>query len=498
MTTSDTAGSPGRPTLGSEVELGFSDLLSNGQAVGRTGGIVVFCFGPLPHERARVRITAVKPKYAVASMLQLTRRSPFRTQPFCPVFGTCGGCQVQHLSYPGQLGWKREVVKNALMRIGGFADVEVRDPVGMINPRAYRNKMSLVVEQHAAGSRLGFYRQRSHELVPIEGCPIVMPHLNVQIVRLNESRNQEPFAAALAQTRHIVARTAKATEQTVVTFTTSEPSPAVAAAAPALLRKFPGAVGLTNSYELSSQNAILGRKHQLLAGGAQIEEQIAGVRYRVSAGSFFQVNVEIVARLFEFMKPGLRVPRNIVDLYSGAGTFSLYFAKLGSTVLGIEESGQAVAEAQENAELNALTERVQFRSGKVENLVRQSEGRAALAQAQIVFLDPPRKGSDEITLAAVAGSGVPNIWYLSCDPATLARDLKALTAKGYRLGVVQPFDMFPHTGHIETLVTLYKASAMEEQIIERAFKDAPPPNWPAGDRFGGRESEEYPQFVTRE
>ncbi len=461
--------------------------------------MVVFCFGPLPHERARVRITAVKPKYAVAEMLQLTLGSRFRAQPFCPVFGTCGGCQVQHLTYPAQLGWKRDVVKNALQRIGGFGEAQVRDPIGMINPRSYRNKMSLVVDRSAGLPRLGFYQQRSHELVPIAGCPIVMPQLNMHIMRLNEALLQPALAGAFANTRHIVARTAKATDQTVVTFTTDEPSAELAAAAPALMRQLPGAVGITNSYDLSSQNAILGRKHVLLQGVAQIEELIAGVRYRVSPGSFFQVNVEIVGRIFEFMRRGLEVPRKIVDLYCGAGTFSLYFAKLGSEVLGVEENPQAIAEAQENAQLNELAGSVRFMSARVEDAVRRGEVRERLREAQIVFLDPPRKGSDEVTLGAIADTGVPNIWYLSCDPATLARDLKILAAKGYRLGVVQPFDMFPQTGHIETLVTLYRESAVQQQIIDEAFKDAPVPQWPADEFNESQQSDqEYPDFVIRE
>jgi len=398
------------------------------------------------------------------------------------------------MTYPAQLGWKQDVVKNALQRIGGFGEIPVRDPIGMVNPRAYRNKMSLVMG--SGGSVLGFYKQRSHDLVPINGCPIVMPQLNAHIGRLGDMLTQPPMTGAFAKTRHIVERAAKATDQSVVTFTTDEPSPELRAAAPAIMRELPGAVGITNSFDLSSQNAIVGRKHALVAGAAQIEELIAGVRYRVSAGSFFQVNVEIVGRIFDFMRVGLDVPRKIVDLYCGAGTFSLYFAKLGNDVVGVEENAQAIAEARENAGLNELQGSVRFVCARVEDAVRRGEVSAALKDAQIVFLDPPRKGSDEVTLAAVAESGVPNIWYLSCDPATLARDLKFLAAKGYSLGVVQPFDMFPHTGHIETLVTMYRRSAMQEQVIAKAFKDAPTPQWPQ-DEFSTNDDQEYPEFVIR-
>jgi 23S rRNA (uracil1939-C5)-methyltransferase len=497
LTTSETAKTGPPLTVGAEVDLAFNDLLANGQAVGRTGGIVVFCFGPLPEERARVRIRTVKPKYAVADVVHITYRSPLRSQPFCPVFGTCGGCQVQHLSYPAQLAWKRKVVENALQRIGGFDDQPVREPAGMVNPRAYRNKMSLVADRNNVAPQVGFYQQRSHEVVPIDACPIVASSLSAQIPRLNEMLATAPTSDALAGTLHIVARTARATDQTVVTFTTSQPSAELQSQAVSILRALPGSVGLTNSFELGSENAIVGRKHLLLAGVPQIEEQIAGVRYRVSAGSFFQVNVEIVGRIFEFMRPGLDVPRKIVDLYCGAGTFSLFFAKAGSEVTGVEENAQAIAEAQENAALNDVSRAVRFHCGRVEDMVRHGAVREALKDAQIVFLDPPRKGSDQQTLDAVAASGVPNIWYLSCDPATLARDLKFLAAKGYRIGVVQPFDMFPHTGHIETLVTLYRQTAMEEQIIAQAFKDAPVPQWPAGD-LPPSGSQHYPDFVVRE
>jgi 23S rRNA (uracil1939-C5)-methyltransferase len=476
----------------------FTDLLSNGQAVGRAGGMAVFCFGPLPQETARVTVTTVKQKYAVAGLVRLISGSPARVQPFCPVFGVCGGCQVQHLSYPAQLAWKRDVVRNALQRIGGFSTVEIRDTIGMSVPRNYRNKMSLVVEHQAALPSIGFYKQRSHDVVPIDACPIVMQQLSDYVGRLNAGRLDEEIATALEPARHLVARAARASGQAVFTVTTDRASEAVERAAPALQSRLPGVIGVTNSYELNSENAIMGRRQRVVAGEAEIEETIGGIRYRVSASSFFQVNVEIVGRIFEFMQRGLKVPRRVVDVYCGAGTFALFFAKHGCEVYGIEENPGAVAEAEGNAELNGLSDRVRVRTGRAEEVLRGAEARDVLRRAQIVFLDPPRKGSDEATLGALAGAGVPNVWYLSCDPATLARDLKFLTAKGYRFGVVQPFDMFPQTGHVETLVTLYSEAGAARITVEDAFEGAPPPAaWPADDRFA-HDRPEYPDFVVRE
>ncbi len=483
-------------TIGGEYELAFTDLLANGQAVGRTGGIVVFCFGPLPQERARVRITAVKPKYAIAQLVKLLSTSATRTTPFCSVFGSCGGCQLQHLSYPAQLAWKTEAVRSSLQRIGGFAGVQVRDAVGMTYPRNYRNKMSLVIDHSTGAPQIGFYQQRSHDVVPIDACPIVTTQLNEYIGRLSRARAVPEIASALSVTRHVVSRSARESGESVVTFTTSQQSPEVARAVEPLMRLFTGAVGLTNSFELKSQNAIMGRKHRTLIGRSEIEESIAGVRYRVSAGSFFQVNVEIVGRIFDFLHGGLQHPRRIVDLYCGAGTFALYFARHGCEVYGIEESSQAILEAEDNAALNNLEKWVRFRAGRVEDIVRTHEAREALARAEIVFLDPPRKGSDEATLGAIANAKTPYVWYLSCDPATLARDLKFLAANGYRLGIVQPFDMFPQTGHVETLVTLYRESAASPRPVVDAFEGVAPPTWPDDDYATGQP--EYPDFVIRE
>jgi 23S rRNA (uracil1939-C5)-methyltransferase len=185
-----------------------------------------------------------------------------------------------------------------------------------------------------------------------------------------------------------------------------------------------------------------------------MEESIEGVRFRVSPASFFQINGEMVAAIFRQLAGLLGVRPQVVDLYCGAGTFAIFFAARGAQVVGVEENGAAVAEARRNARLNGVEDRVRFVQGRVEGALGQGDGRAALRKAQVVFLDPPRKGSDEATLAALADAGVPAIWYLSCNPATLARDLRSLAGRGYEAGLVQPFDMFPQTGHVETLVTL--------------------------------------------
>lgn len=455
MTTRETAPNLA-PTLrkGVELELAFTDLLANGQGVGRVDGVVVFCFGPIPGELARVRISEVKARYAVADLIEVLRESPSRARPFCPVFGACGGCQLQQLRYPAQLEWKRSVVQEALRRIGGLDDAEVNETIGMTEPRAYRNKMALVVDHRGDSPALGFYRQRTHDVVPIDGCPIVTPKLNDDLAALHALRAEEPVATMLRDARHLIARSADSSGASILTVTTAHRSESARRAAEILLRGLPGLAGVTNSFDLPSANAIAGRQHRSLGGAAEIEEAIGGVRYRFSAASFFQVNVEMVARIFAYLEPHVKTPGRIVDLYCGVGTFALFFAKHGWHVIGVEENAVAIAEATANARRNGLAQRARFQAAKVERLCATPELRDALNEADVCFLDPPRKGCDGATLDAIAQARVRAIWYLSCDPATLARDSKFLVAKGYRLGTVQPFDMFPQTGHVEALAQL--------------------------------------------
>jgi 23S rRNA (uracil1939-C5)-methyltransferase len=435
----------------------FTDLLVNGQAVGRFEGMVVFVDGPLPGERARIRLTEVKAKYAVGEVVERETTSPDRAEPFCGVFGACGGCQVQHLAYPAQLAWKRRIVHDALSRIGGFAEVEVREPIGMREPRAYRNKMALVVDTQGDAPVFGFYRARSHDLVPIDRCPIVLEKLDAAIGALTDVARAPETAPAFAGVRHVIMRSGLQTPAGVLSLTTETKSAAIAALAPQIAERVPGVGGISNSYALANANAVIGRQMDFVWGKREMEETIEGVRFRVSPASFFQINGEMVAAIFRALAPLIAGTPKIVDLYCGAGTFAIYFASRGAEVVGVEENASAVAEARQNARLNKVEEHVRFVKARVEGELGNPAGREALRAADIVFLDPPRKGSDEATLAALADAGVKQIWYLSCNPATLARDLRFLAGRSYAIDLVQPFDMFPQTGHVETLVTLRRS-----------------------------------------
>jgi 23S rRNA (uracil1939-C5)-methyltransferase len=456
---------------GDIVEIACTDLIAKtGQAVGRSGGMVVYVLGPVPGERARVRIESVKAKYAVAELVELLDRSADRVEPFCAVFGVCGGCQVQHLAYPAQLLWKRGIVENALRRLGGIAGARVGFPIGMDDPRAYRNKMALVVSPGApdATPSFGFYAARTHDVVPIEACPIVMPQLDRTIAGLWAAARAPETARAFSGARHVVARAGRASGEEVISLTTERASSVLPALAAAVADKLPGVVGISNSSEPPSENAVMGRRNVTVFGQSEMTEEIAGIRFRVSPASFFQVNSDMVGKIFAYLARHVNGKRRIIDLYCGAGTFSLFFAKHGARVVGIEENPHAVREARANAALNDVSEQTAFINGRVDETLRSKAGAQALGSADIVFLDPPRKGSDEVTLAALARIRVPHIWYLSCNPATLARDLAQLIAAGYVLSGVQPFDMFPQTGHIEALAALHRPDvpAFDFQLLE--------------------------------
>ena len=445
---------------GDVVEIDCTDLIAKtGQAVGRADGMVLYVLGPVPGERAKVRVETVKAKYAVGELIELLTTSPDRAEPFCAYFGTCGGCQVQHLAYAAQLRWKRDIVLNALRRIGGVAEPDVRPTIGMEHPRGYRNKMALVVDRSGPSAAFGFYAARTHDVVPIEACPVVMPRLDGDLAGLWAAALDPESAPAFDEARHVIARAAQSSGQGVLSITTERASRTLHAAAPALAAHLPDVVGITNSFEPPSENAVLGRRHTTVCGRAEMEEQIGDVRFRVSPASFFQVNGEMVGRIYAYLGERVKPAPRFVDLYCGAGTFALYFAKRGAEVVGVEENPNAVREARVNAGLNGVAAQTTFVIGRVDATLRSQRGRQTLAQADVVFLDPPRKGSDQGTLEALRAALVPEIWYLSCNPATLARDLAFLIAGGYRLGSVQPFDMFPQTGHIEALAVLHAPSA---------------------------------------
>lgn len=451
-------GAPNRPDAAdlSRVPLVLDDLLENGQGVGRAGGLVAFVSGGLPGESVRIAVDAIKRNYVSAHAVAILEQSPDRVPSVCPVFGRCGGCQALHLRYEAQLAWKRRLVAQALARIGELPDVPV-DEVVADHPSAaagYRNKASLVVR---AGKRveLGFYAARSHDLVAIDACPVLIPRLNAAVESLAQLASEAP--TIFDGVRHIVARAGDSGKELVLSFNSLGPNHALRDALGEMRRRIPDMTGLVSNWDPQSENAVFGKRFSTLYGSALTSERICGALLRFGVGSFFQINTPILERVAARLLELTASSRRVVDLYCGVGTFGVVIGMHGVASTGVESHRLAVNEAAANAAANGVTIAA-FECATAEDAVAGERGRTLLDGADATILDPPRKGCDPAVLAGVTRSRVPLIAYVSCNPATLARDAKILVGAGYQLERVTPFDMFPHTGHVEALAEFRRTS----------------------------------------
>jgi len=447
LTNNGAADSPA--ALLASTPLHIEDLLQNGQGVGRAGDLVTFVSGALPGERVRVAVDALKKNYATTHAVEILERSPDRVSAPCPVFGRCGGCQILHLRYQAQLEWKRRVVAEALSRLGGLsADVAPVVASPFIDQMRYRNKVSLVPMTANMGARIGFYEARSHRVVPIDACPVVLPWLDDAISGLARLAADQPrFVRDLG---HVVVRTGVARQSLVVALCSRGKSPVLAERVAPLRGAVDGISGVVESYDPPSANAIFGKRITTLWGSPETIERVGDVTFRFGVSSFFQINTPVLELIVEHFERKLAGVRRVVDLYGGVGTFAVMLARRGVAVTGVESSIQAVDEAAANAARNGATS-VAFERATAAEAVSGRRGQTLLEGVDAAIVDPPRRGCEPEVLQALAGARVPRIEYLSCNPATLARDARLLVDAGYSLEQVLPFDMFPFTGHVEAL-----------------------------------------------
>lgn len=451
------------------------DLNVNGQGVATLPeGLAVFVDGLLPGEKAEVELTERRPRYARARLLRLLEASPDRVTPRCPVADECGGCTLQDLSYEAQLRWKWAHVRDTLLRIGGIPaeqlDACMRPILGMEEPWAYRAKVQIPCSGSSARPLLGFYRGQSHEIVDSSTCdiqPELCDRLREDLRRFLQGQTLfTPYNEATHSglIRHLWIRVGFGTRQVMVALVLNQQGPVKEqkdALAPLLAKWKKSCESL--DYRLESvllnfqpekTNVILGRNSEVLYGSDTIRETLGGLTYTLGVQAFFQVNPSQTEKLYTEVVElaALRGDEEAWDLYCGTGSISLWLARRARSVLGIEVVEQAVVNARENAKANGLGERCTFLCGEAEVLGPElcREGR----RPEVVVVDPPRKGCGEPLLRALLEMAPPRLVYVSCNPATLARDLKLLMAGGYRLEVVRPVDLFPHTTHVETVVRL--------------------------------------------
>lgn len=447
--TNNAAGNPPAVDL-ARIPIHIDDLLSNGQGVGRTDGLVAFVSGALPGETVRVAVDAVKQNYVSAHAVEILERSPDRVESICPVFPQCGGCQTLHVRYEAQLEWKRRMVADALTRLGGLTNVEVLPTIGaqLIEGTRYRNKVSLVPRIAAHGGEIGFYAARSHRVVPISHCPVLLPWLDDAVRALVVMAAKTP--GLLHGVRHIVARTGLVRKTLVIAFSTGRRQPELAQHVDMLRKQIPGLTGLVESYEPASENAIFGRRFATLWGSPETIERVGQANFHFGIASFFQINTAMLELIAQNVLNKLSDARRVVDLYCGVGTFAIMLGKRGVAVTGVESYREAVDEAAVNAAINGVTTAA-FEWVPVVEAVAGKRGRTLLEGIDAAIVDPPRRGCEPEVLHALASARVPRVEYLSCNPATLGRDARLLVDAGYMLGTTTPFDMFPYTGHVETL-----------------------------------------------
>lgn len=456
----------------------FVDALgSNGEGIGRLDGFTVFIEGALPGETVRVLMMKVKKSYGYGKLLEILKPSPERREPRCPVAKQCGGCQLQSLSYEAQLAYKARKVRDDLERIGGLKDICVRDALGMETPWRYRNKAQFPVGRRAdGGCAVGFYAKRSHRIVETPVC-ILQDACNDEIVRIVREFMEEyripPYDEEkhTGLVRHILTRVGKKSGEGMVCIVINGNGLPHAAELAERLRDVPEVASVVLNVNKEKTNVILGRKVISVWGKDAVLDELDGLTFEISPLSFYQVNpvqTELLYRKAVEMA-ALDGTETVLDLYCGIGTMSLFFARKAKRVLGVEIVEQAVRDAWANAKRNGITN-VEFAAGAAEEVVPEWVRNGV--SADVVVVDPPRKGCDGRLLETILRIAPEKVVYVSCNPATLARDLRVLADGGYCVREVQPVDMFPHTVHVETVVLLSKGEIDSKKVrVEFSLED---------------------------
>lgn len=444
-----------KPRPNQKINITIERLGIHGEGIGYLDGYTVFVDGALPGENIDAWLTHCKKNYARAKLLKNVTPSSSRVTPPCPVFGECGGCQVMHLDYSSQLEMKRQRVVDAFERIGKITDCDVLPCLPSPSPLAYRNKIQVPVRSGPDGLRLGFYKRNSHDLVDVDHCYIhcdLGEKVYKETSRLLKASNVTAYDLRnhRGELRFVIIKTAVNTEQALVIFVTNgKASAELKRVSNAIIKNIPEVQGVVQNINTTQSNVVLGRQFNVLEGEGSITEKILDQSFKVSPASFFQVNPSQAEQLYKqaIAFADLTGEETLLDAYCGVGTLGLVMAPYAKRVIGVECVPQAIEDAKENARLNGAAN-IEFVCEEMENWIKDAK------DLDVVVLNPPRKGCDASFLAELERLRPKRIVYISCDPATLARDLAELRDYGYSIDAVQPVDMFPQTAHVETVVKL--------------------------------------------
>ncbi len=439
----------------------ITGMTHEGQGVGRVEGFTVFVDGALEGEQVEIKIVKVNKNFSFGKLLNILRPFGSRIEPFCGAFKHCGGCSLQHLDYPGQLEYKTRLVKDNLKRIGKLDDVIVHNTIGMKEPLNYRNKAQFPVASQNGAVITGFYAKRTHEVIDSAECGIqdkVSDSLRKMVREFAEEKKISVYDEKTGKglLRHIMTRVGfKTGEVMVVIVINGNELPFAGELADRLIAGAPEVKSIFININKGDTNVILGSKNVKISGSDTITDYIGKYKFHISPLSFFQVNpvqTEVLyGKALEYA--GLTGKENVFDLYCGIGTISLFLSQKARKVYGVEVVEDAVRDARRNAEINGV-DNVEFIAGEAEKVIPDMYGRGV--KADVVVVDPPRKGCDEALLKTLADMEPKRIVYVSCNPATLARDLKYLGGRGYKTVEAQPVDMFPWTTHVEAVILLQR------------------------------------------
>jgi len=443
---------------GDLVEIEITDLSDTGDGVGRNAELVVFVADTVPGDKIVVRLVNVKQKYAKGKVKELLQPSPHRIKPACIVADKCGGCQWQHINYEYQLEAKRKAVIQALVRIGGFTQPKVDGVITGASSLDYRNKATYPVGISTSGGlKVGYYQKSSHQIVNLNQCPVQDSRLNQILKEVKQdiqSLGWEVYneGSHTGIIRHLGLRIGRRSGEILLTLIVKDWNiPRIREKAQEWLEHYPSLVGVMLNRNDHRTNKIFGNETRLISGKSYLEEEFASLKFQIRPDTFFQVNTETAEALLYEIQSELNLQGNeiLVDAYCGIGTLTLPLAKQVDLAIGLEIQKSAVAAAKNNAQYNHINN-VTFYSGKVEELLSRIS-----KKPDIVILDPPRKGCEKTVIETLRKAKPARIVYVSCKPATLARDLKLICQDGlYTLSRVQPADFFPQTAHVEVAAFL--------------------------------------------
>ena len=459
----------------------ITDMGIGGEGIGKVDGYTLFVKDAVIGDVAEVKVMKAKKQYGYARLMRIVTPSADRVESVCPVARKCGGCQIQEMSYEKQLEFKKNKVRGNLIRLGGFDETfidKIMEPIaGMQEPFRYRNKAQFPIGVDKEGRIVaGFYAGRTHQIIPVpDGDCMLGVKQNKEILDVILAFMEEFHIPAYDEerhaglVRHVLIRYGFATEEIMVCLVINGKSLPHAEILADRLSVIKGMTSITLSINREKTNVIMGQETKLLWGKEYIIDYIGNVKYQISPLSFYQVNpvqTEVLyGQALEYA--GLHGEETVWDVYCGIGTISLFLAQKAKKVYGVEIVPPAIEDARKNAEINGITN-VEFFVGKAEEVLPEyyaeyaKEHPGEHARADVIVVDPPRKGCEESVLETMVHMEPERIVYVSCDSATLARDLKYLCGNGYELRKVRAVDMFPMTGHVEVIIKM--------QLVEKDKK----------------------------